>query len=155
MAATAGVDQTGGGRRPHGAGDARAVELTSFVAVGLACTAAYALIYTLLRAALPDLAANAVALLLTMAANFEANRRFTFHAADGSRLRQVAGYLAAYAVGLAASSLALLGLLDLLGHPGGLENTAAALFAGLAATAVRYLGMRRWVFRRESARTPV
>jgi putative flippase GtrA len=128
------------------------IELGSFIVVGLACTAAYAVLYTALRLDLSDLAANAAALLLTMAANFEANRRFTFRANQESRLDQIAGYLAAYAVGLGASSLALLGLLDLLGHPQGLENTAAALTAGLAATAVRFVLMRRWVFRSGPAR---
>jgi putative flippase GtrA len=129
----------GGGRRLPD-------ELGSFVVVGLACTAAYALLYTLLRGLMTDLEANAAALLLTMAANFEANRRFTFHAGQASRVQQIAGYVAAYAVGLGASSLVLVALLDLLGHPGGLENTGAALTSGLAATAVRFVLMRRWVF---------
>ncbi|HEX3874440.1 MAG TPA: GtrA family protein [Solirubrobacteraceae bacterium] len=132
--------------------DRRAAELGGFIAVGLACTTAYALLYTLLRLDLSDLAANALALLLTMAANFEANRRFTFRAGHRSRVHQVAGYLAAYAVGLAASTVALAGLLDLLDHPRGLENTAAALAAGVLATAVRFVLMRRWVFRPDPAR---
>jgi putative flippase GtrA len=126
-------------------------ELASFVAVGLACTAAYALLYTLLRGETTDLVANAVALLLTMGANFEANRRFTFRASRQSRLRQAGGYIAAYALGLGASSVALVGLLAALGRPGGLENTAAALAAGLVATVVRFVLMRRWVFRPDAA----
>ena len=121
-------------------------ELGSFVAVGLACTAAYALLYTLLRTETTDLVANALALLLTMGANFEANRRFTFTASTGSRRRQIAGYAAAYAIGLGASSLALVVLLAALGHPGGVENTATALAAGLVATVIRFVLMRRWVF---------
>ncbi|HEY5196006.1 MAG TPA: GtrA family protein [Solirubrobacteraceae bacterium] len=137
---------------PEGRRDRRAAELASFVSVGLACTAAYALLYTLLRRDVSDLLANALALLLTMGANFEANRRFTFPAGRDSRVRQAAGYVAAYAVGLGGSSLALVGLLNLLGHPGGLENTAAALAAGVVATAVRFVLMRRWVFRSGPAR---
>ncbi|HWH12808.1 MAG TPA: GtrA family protein [Solirubrobacteraceae bacterium] len=138
--------------REHGR-DRRSAELGSFVVVGLACTAAYALLYTLLTQDVSDLSANAIALLLTMGANFEANRRFTFQASRQSRVRQIAGYVPAYAIGLAASSLALLVLLDLLGHPAGLENTAAALAAGLVATAVRFVLMRRWVFRSDPTRT--
>jgi hypothetical protein len=103
MSAATGIQRT-----PEAAsGGGRSAELGSFVAVGLACTAAYALLYSLLRSQMTDLTANAVALLLTMGANFEANRRFTFKASTGSRRRQVAGYAAAYAVGLAASSIAL------------------------------------------------
>jgi putative flippase GtrA len=148
MGATAGVRRSPARRLRRGAdGSPRSGELASFVAVGLACTAAYALLYTLLRGETSDLVANALALLLTMGANFEANRRFTFRASRQSRLRQAGGYVAAYAVGLGASSLALVGLLAALGEPGGLENTVAALAAGLVATVVRYALMRKWVFR--------
>jgi putative flippase GtrA len=149
MSATSGLDRVPA--TIHG-DPRRAAELASFVAVGVACTAAYAVIYTLLRGGVSALEANAIALLLTMAANFEANRRFTFRATRQSRARQIAGYVPAYAIGLAASSLVLVGLLDLLGHPEGLENTAVALAAGLAATVVRFVLMRRWVFPGDSAR---
>jgi putative flippase GtrA len=124
-------------------------ELVSFVLIGLACTAAFAVLYTLLRGACGDIAANALALLLTMGANFAANRRFTFKATDEPLLRQLIGYCVAYGIGLAASTGALAALLALLSHPHGLENTAAALAAGIAATLVRFVLMRGWVFRRQ------
>jgi putative flippase GtrA len=126
-------------------------EVASFAAIGIACTAAYALLYTLLRGAVPDLVANALALLLTMGANFAANRRFTFRATAEPFARQLPAYLAAYLIGLAASSGVLGVLLVLLHHPAGLENTAAALAAGVVATIVRFVLMRGWVFRRAGA----
>jgi putative flippase GtrA len=127
-------------------------ELGSFVAIGLLCTAAYAVLYTVLRGVpLPATAANAIALTATMGVNFAANRRFTFNATDGPLRRQLLGYAAAYGLGLIASSLTLGALLDALGHPRGLEDTAAAVTAGFAATLVRYVLMRSWVFRSPAA----
>jgi putative flippase GtrA len=122
-------------------------QLRSFVAIGVACTLAYAVLYAVLRGAgLSPLAANAIALACTMGANFAANRHLTFRAADEPLLPQLAGYAVAYALGVAASSVALVALRDALGHPDGLADTAAAVASGLAATVVRFGLMRRWVF---------
>lgn len=119
-------------------------ELRSFATIGIGCTAAYAVLYTLLRdGGVPGLGANALALALTMGVNFAANRHFTFAGAGGP----LAGYLLAYGLGLAASSAALALLLGALGHPHGLRDTGAAVGAGLVATAVRFALMRGWVFR--------
>jgi putative flippase GtrA len=123
-------------------------ELRSFVAIGVACTAAYAMLYTALRdASLSATAANAISLTATMGVNFAANRHYTFRASDGPLGRQLAGYAAAYCLGLGVSSLLLGALLDALEHPRGLADTAAGVAAGLAATLVRYVLMRTWVFR--------
>jgi putative flippase GtrA len=123
-------------------------ELRSFVAIGIACTVAYALVYSALRdlAALGPTAANALALATTMGANFAANRRYTFRATAGPLLPQLAGYAIAYLLGVGASSAVLALLLDGLGHPRGIEDTAAGVTAGLAATLVRYALMKTWVF---------
>ena len=119
------------------------------MAIGLACTAAYALLYTLLRhAGSPALAANALALCTTMGANFAANRRYSFEARDGRLVPQLAAYAIAYLIGLAGSTVALAMLLALLGHPRGTLDTTAALAAGVVATAIRYVLMSSWVFRR-------
>ncbi|MGZ4200899.1 MAG: glycosyltransferase family 39 protein, partial [Thermoleophilaceae bacterium] len=96
-------------------------------------------------------ASNAVALTTTMGANFAANRRFSFKASDGPLASQLASYVVAYLIGLGASSVVLSGLLSALGHPAGAADTATALAAGLVATAVRYVLMRNWVFRRVNA----
>ena len=117
------------------------------MAIGIACTAAFALLYAGLRdAGLPSLAANALALAATMGINFTANRRLTFAASNGDLRRQLASYTLAYLLGLAASSAALATLLALLGHPRGPLDTAAAVAAGFVATAVRFVLMRAWVF---------
>ncbi|HEX3563687.1 MAG TPA: GtrA family protein [Solirubrobacterales bacterium] len=122
-------------------------QLRSFVAIGIACTVAFAALYSLLRGlGVAPLAANAVALLATMGANFAANRHLTFDAADGPVLRQLAQYTGAYVLGLGVSSLILAGGLALLGHPRGILDTALALTAGIGATVVRFALMRTWVF---------
>ncbi len=123
-------------------------ELRSFVVIGVLCTLAFAVLYTVLRGAgLPPLVANALALASTMGANFAANRHLTFRAGEAPVGPQLAGYAVAYAIGLATSSVALAGLEVALGHPQGALDTAAGVVAGLAATAVRYVLMRHWVFR--------
>ncbi len=138
--------------RPAGRRVTISAELRSFVVIGLLCTAAYALLYTAFRhLGVGALAANAMALTTTMGANFAANRRFSFKASDGPLAGQFASYVVAYLIGLGASSVVLSGLLSALGHPAGAADTAAALAAGLVATAVRYVLMRNWVFRRVSA----
>jgi putative flippase GtrA len=122
-------------------------QLTGFGIVGAACTVAYVVLYLLLRAAMPALAANALSLLITAVANTAANRRFTFgirgrsHAAG----HQAKG-LIAFAAGLALTSGALAGLHAISAHPGvGLEVTVL-VGANLAATVLRFLMFRSWVF---------
>ena len=138
--------------RPAGRRLTISAELRSFVVIGLLCTAAYALLYTAFRhLGVGALASNAMALTTTMGANFAANRRFSFKASDGPLASQLASYVVAYLIGLGASSVVLSALLGALGHPAGAADTAAALAAGLVATAVRYVLMRNWVFRRVSA----
>jgi putative flippase GtrA len=129
-------------------------QLRSFLAIGIACTAAFAVLYSLLRGlGAAPLAANAVALLATMGANFLANRHLTFDAAAGPLLRQLAQYTGAYVLGLGASSVILAIGISVLGHPRGILDTGLALFAGLGATVVRFGLMRTWVF--QGAREPV
>ncbi|MCW3006347.1 MAG: glycosyl transferase family protein [Solirubrobacterales bacterium] len=129
-------------------------QLRSFVVIGVLCTLAYAAIYAALRAVgLAPLAANAIGLAATMGANFVANRHLTFQAGHEPLLPQLAGYAVAYALGVGASSVVLLALASALGHPGGLLDTAAAVVSGLAATAVRFVLMRIWVFRDAATQT--
>ncbi len=123
-------------------------QVRSFVIIGVCCTIAFGVLYALLRAAgLSPLPANALALGSTLVANFIANRHLTFQAGHEPLLPQLAGYTVAYAIGLAASSVVLLALEAALGHPDGLLDTAVAIFSGLAATGVRFVLMRGWVFR--------
>ncbi len=62
-------------------------------------------------------------------------------------LAQLVSYTVAYALGVAASSAVLLALQSALGHPDGQLDTTIAVVSGLAATAVRFVLMRAWVFR--------
>jgi putative flippase GtrA len=89
-----GIVRLGAGRR-----------LGRFLAVGLASTLAYALIYLALRRGLAAQAANAISLLITAVANTAVNRRVTF-GISGRRdaLRHQARGLIAFAAGLAVTS---------------------------------------------------
>ena len=115
--------------------------------IGVVSTIAYVALFLLLRLVLPAQAANVVSLLLTAVANTAANRRLTFGIRgrlDAAR-HQVKG-LIAFGVGLAltAGSLAALGP----AHPGRLAEVGVLLAASLAATVIRFLLYRHWVFGR-------
>src|SRR3954453_8240858 len=127
-------------------------QLRSFVVIGVLCTAAYALLYSLLRqTGMAPLVANALSLTATMGANFAANRHYSFKASDGPLGSQLFGYVVAYLIGLAASSAVLAFLLALFGHPAGPADTALALAAGVVATGVRYVLMAGWGFKPETS----
>jgi putative flippase GtrA len=122
-------------------------QLPRFAIVGVISTLAYLALYSLLRPLVPPLAANAVALLVTAVANTAANRRFTFGVTGpaGAMRDQLEG-LIAFLVGLALTSggLALL--------PAGVSHGAellAVIVANAAATLVRFLLLRVWVFNPE------
>jgi len=123
------------------------VRLATFGAIGIACTVAFSLLYVVFRAWMPALAANALALSCTLVINFTANRWITFGAHAGSIWRQFAGYLVAYALGMAASTVAFSLALFIAGPSGHSEEMVLALAAGVAATIVRFALMTCWVFR--------
>jgi putative flippase GtrA len=131
-------------RRPGGL----AGQLARFLLVGVASTAAYVLLYLLLRGFLVAQAANAVSLLLTAAANTFVNRRVTFgirgrrHAA-----RHLARGLIAFAAGLALTSGALAALYATAPRPGRAAELTVLVVANLTATLVRFGLYRSWVFR--------
>jgi len=131
-------------RRPGGL----AGQLARFLLVGVTSTAAYVLLYLLLRGFLAAQAANAVSLLLTAAANTFVNRRVTFgirgrrHAA-----RHLARGLIAFAAGLALTSGALAALYATAPRPGRAAELTVLVVANLTATLVRFGLYRSWVFR--------
>jgi putative flippase GtrA len=131
-------------RRPRGL----AGQLARFLLVGVASTAAYLLLYLLLRGFLAAQAANAVSLLLTAAANTAVNRRVTFgirgrrHAA-----RHLLRGLIAFAAGLALTSGALAALYATAPRPGRAAELTVLVVANLTATLLRFGLYRRWVFR--------
>jgi putative flippase GtrA len=138
--AAAGPGPSGHGELPR--------QLVRFLAVGAASTLGYLLLYLLLRTGLPAQPANAISLLLTAVGNTAANRRFTFgiRGRAGSARHQFQGLLA-FAAGLLLTSGALAGLHLASARPPRVAEVIAALLANLAATALRFLLYRSWVFR--------
>ncbi len=122
-------------------------QLVRFAAVGVASTVAYLLLFLLLRTFTGAQAANLVALLVTAIGNTALNRRLTFgiRGWKGSGLHQFQGLIVfGIGLGLTSGALAFVHSLSATGLP--LEITALVL-ANLAATVVRFLLLRGWVFR--------
>ncbi len=123
-------------------------QVVRFGIVGLLSTAAFALLYLLLQTVLAAQAANFTALLLTTIANTWANRRFTFgvRGRPGAVRHQLQGLVVfGMAWGLTSGSLALLHALA----PGASARTELIVLtvANLAATLLRFVLLRLWVFR--------
>jgi putative flippase GtrA len=127
-------------------------QVVRFAVVGVASTVAYALLFLLLRGTFGAQAANFAALLLTAIANTAANRRLTFgvRGADGAIRHQGQG-LVVFALGWGLTSGAL-GVLHVAvpGAPRGVE-LAVLVAANLAATLLRFVMLRRWVFRQRTS----
>jgi putative flippase GtrA len=133
------------GARP--APGALPLQIASFMAVGVASTIAYVLLYLLLRGLMSAQGANVLSLLVTAVANTAANRRLTFgisgrrHAAR----HQVKG-LIAFGMGLALTSGSLAALQAGHSHPGRVVEVFVLVAANLAATVIRFVLYRTWVF---------
>ena len=129
-------------------------QVMRFAVVGVVSTAAYALLYLLLRGPLGAQAANFSALLLTAIGNTAANRRLTFGVrGTGAALRHQGRGLVVFAAGWALTSGAL-GILHAGAPraPRGVE-LAVLVIANLAATLLRFVLLRRWVFRHPNPTT--
>ncbi len=124
-------------------------QLVRFGVVGLLSTVAYLILFLLLRDPLGAQAANALILLGTTIANTALNRRFTFEVVGSQRRtrHQLQGLIVfGLALGLTSGTLALAHSLPST-PPAALEP--ALIVAGSAATTLlRFLLMRRWVFRK-------
>jgi len=136
------------GRPPHPGRQRRfAAQVGSFVAVGIASTLAYGLLYLALRSMLAAQVANALALLATAVANTAANRRFTFsiRGPEHNVRHQLQG-LAVFALALALTS----GSLALLHAVAPAASHAVELVvltaANVLATILRFVLLRSWVF---------
>jgi putative flippase GtrA len=123
-----------------------ATQLVRFAAIGVGSTLAYLVLFLLLRLGMGAQAANFLALGATAMANTAVNRRVTFGirgTRDAGR-HQFEGLLV-FGLGLVLTSGAL-ALLNALGPPGvGLELSVLVL-ANLAATVLRFVLLRGWVF---------
>jgi putative flippase GtrA len=122
-------------------------QLARFCAVGVLSTVAYVLLYMALRSSMPALGANAIALLLTAVGNTAVNRRVTFGIrSPHAHLRHQLQGIVVFAIGLALTSAALVGLHHVAPGAGRGLEVAVLFTAGVVATAVRFVLFRSWVF---------
>ncbi|MFI7675495.1 glycosyltransferase [Actinophytocola sp. NPDC049390] len=121
-------------------------QLVRFAAVGVLSTVTYLVLYSSLRTGLGAQGANFVALGVTAVGNTAANRRYTFgvRGRAGAARHQFEGLIVfCLGLGLTSGSLAVLHGLTAPGR--GLE-LAVLVVANLAATVLRFLLLRGWVF---------
>ncbi|MFF9394760.1 glycosyltransferase [Streptomyces griseoluteus] len=132
-------------------------QLVGFCVVGGLSTLFYLLLYSLFRQFGGSQAANALALLLSALANTAANRRLTFGVRGrGGAVRHQAQGLLVFAIGLALTSGSLAALNAATAGPAHSTEIAVLVVANLAATVLRFLLFRAWVFpdRRDPAPVP-
>jgi putative flippase GtrA len=122
-------------------------QLARFSVVGVMSTVAYVLLYVVLRAAMPALGANALALFVTAVANTAVNRRVTFGVRSRkAHLRHQLQGIVVFALGLALTSGALATLHGLAPQAGRGLEVGILVVAGAIATVVRFALFRSWVF---------
>ncbi|MBT2470691.1 glycosyltransferase [Streptomyces sp. ISL-66] len=126
---------------------ALARRLLGFCAVGALSTLLYLLLYSAARTVAGPQLANAAALLLSAVANTAANRRLTFGVRGRDRaVRHQAQGLVVFAIGLALTSGSLAALAAAGGGAAHGTELAVLITANLAATVLRFLLFRAWVF---------
>jgi putative flippase GtrA len=124
-------------------------QLLSFGVIGVASTAAWAVLYLLLRRWLGPVGANGVALVLTAIGNTAANRRLTFgvQGRDGLLRDHGAGLVAfGFALAITTGAAALLGAVA--PHASRLVELTVLIAANAVATLLRFVLLRAWVGRR-------
>ncbi|MEU3773540.1 bifunctional glycosyltransferase family 2/GtrA family protein [Streptomyces sp. NPDC032472] len=129
-------------------------QLLGFCTIGVLSTLAYLALYSLFRLGAGPQLANAAALLVSAVANTAANRRLTFGVRGRDRaVRHQAQGLVVFAVGLALTSGSLAALGAATPTPAHGTELAVLITANLAATVLRFLLFRAWVF--PERRTPL
>ncbi|MFK4596804.1 glycosyltransferase [Streptomyces pristinaespiralis] len=122
-------------------------QLVGFCVVGVFSTLLFLLLYSLFRTGAGPQTANAAALLLSAVANTAANRRLTFGVRGRDRaVRHQAQGLVVFGIGLALTSGSLAALDAAAGGPSHGTELAVLVAANLAATVLRFLLLRSWVF---------
>ena len=121
-------------------------QLVRFASIGAVSTVVFGALFWLLAGPLGAVAADAVALGLCALANTAANRRLTFSLRG--RAHRARHYTAGLvlAAGPFLATLVALGGLTVLGVDGLLPRLAALTVVNGAATLVRFVLLRRWVF---------
>ncbi|MEV5878715.1 bifunctional glycosyltransferase family 2/GtrA family protein [Streptomyces sp. NPDC052101] len=122
-------------------------QLVGFCVVGGLSTLFYLVLYSLFRQFAGSQLANAVALLVSAVANTAANRRLTFGVRGrGGAVRHQAQGLVVFGIGLALTSGSLAALNAASDNPAHSTELAVLIAANLAATVLRFLLFRAWVF---------
>ncbi|MGG2461681.1 glycosyltransferase [Streptomyces sp. RGM 3693] len=131
-------------------------QVVGFAVVGALSTLLYLGLYTLFRLGVGPQVSNAAALLVSALGNTAANRRLTFGVRGRERaVRHQAQGLVVFAIGLALTSGSLAALDSATVNPSHGSELTVLVAANLAATVLRFLLFRAWVFpereRREAA----
>jgi len=121
-------------------------QLLRFGAIGVASTLAYLALFVALRGSIGAQAANLVALLLTAVVNTAANRRLTFGVSGRGGGRSQLEGLVVLGLGLVLTSGALALLHALSTAPSHLVELLVLVAANAAATVLRFVLLRAWVF---------
>ncbi|MFF9849092.1 glycosyltransferase [Streptomyces litmocidini] len=134
-------------RELNGVPGGLARRLVGFCAVGALSTLCYLALYSAFRLGVGPQLANAAALLVSAVANTAANRRLTFGVRGRDRaVRHQAQGLVVFAIGLALTSGSLTALGAATGDPAHSTELTVLIVANLAATVLRFLLFRLWVF---------
>ena len=124
-------------------------QLVRFAGVGVISTLAYIALFLGLHSPLGAQGANAAALLITAIGNTALNRRFTFGVRGRARnVQHQAQGLIVFALALALTSGTLFALHVASDDPSRNLELAVTVAANAVATLMRFLLLRRWVFRR-------
>ncbi|BBC34541.1 Glycosyltransferase, group 2 family protein [Streptomyces graminofaciens] len=122
-------------------------QLLGFCVVGGLSTLFYLLLYSGFRTFSGSQIANALALLVSAVANTAANRRLTFGVRGrGGVVKHQAQGLVVFGIGLALTSGSLAALNAATSAPAHSTELAVLIAANLAATVLRFLLFRAWVF---------
>jgi putative flippase GtrA len=127
-------------------------QMLRFAAIGVVSTLAYLGLFSLLRHGLDAQPANLVALLVTAIANTAANRRLTFGITgrrDAAKHQLQGLFVFALGLGLTSGSLAALHAFS--PSPARAAELAVLVGANLAATVLRFVLLRLWLFHRRTA----
>lgn len=129
-------------------------QMIRFAAVGVLSTAAYFLLYLLLRGMGAQMA-NFLALLLTAIGNTAVNRRFTFKVTGRENaIKHQLGGLAAFGLALTLTSGSLWLLNTYAPTAGRPIEVVVLVVANLAATGLRFLALRLMMHPRDHASSP-
>ena len=130
-------------------------QVIRFGIIGGLSTLAYAALYFALQFVVAEQLANFIALLVTAVANTWANRRFTFRVRGprGALTHHVQG-LVVFGVAWAMTAGSLAVLHSYLPDAGPHHELAILTAANLAATVMRFLALRLWVFRNRAKHAP-